>query len=148
MPGFPRPEGHHALTPACLVHDAAKVIAFLEKAFGGRVVDRYEGPDGAVMHAEVMIGGSVLMIGEPSPDTGPMPIAISHYVDDADAVDAVYARALAAGATAVSAPATQFYGYRAGTVKDAGGNRWTICAVVEQLSQEEMHRRMAELMKG
>ena len=148
MPAFPRPQGHHTLTPACIVHHAAKVIAFLEEAFGGKVVDRYEGPGGSVMHAEVMVSGSALMLGEPQPGTEAMPIAISFYVDDGDAVDTVYARALAAGATTVSAPANQFYGYRAGTVKDAGGNRWTICAVIEQLTLEETHRRMAEMMKG
>ena len=148
MPVFPRPEGHHTLTPACIVHNAAKVIAFLENAFGGKVVDRYEGPGGSVMHAEVMVSGSVLMLGEPQPGSEAMPIAISYYVDDADAVDTAYTRALAAGATMVSAPENQFYGYRAGTVKDAGGNRWTICAVIEQLTQAQTHQRMAEMRMG
>jgi PhnB protein len=148
MPRIPPPPGHHSLTPACVVPNAAQVITFLEKAFGGEIVDRYEGPGGTVFHAEVMIAGSVLMLGEAGPEMPAMPIAISHYVADGDAVDAAYDRALDAGAVALMAPANQFYGYRSATVKDVGGNRWTICAVIEQLSHDEMQRRMTNMMKG
>jgi uncharacterized glyoxalase superfamily protein PhnB len=78
----------------------------------------------------------------------PMPASFAHYVADGKAVDAIYKRALEAGATSVTGPENQPWGYRAATVKDSGGNRWTICAVVEIVSREEIERRMASQMKG
>jgi PhnB protein len=145
MAKIKRPEGHHSITPGFSVPNAAKVIAFLEQAFGGKVVDRYDGPNNAVMHAEVKLGDSVVMLGEPMQGMQAMPAMLSYYVDDGDQVDAVYQKALAAGATSEAEPKNQFYGYRSATVRDAGGNRWTICAVVEELSKEELQKRMASM---
>jgi PhnB protein len=148
MAKLPPPEGHHTITPGFSVHNAARVIAFLEKAFGARVVDRYDGPGGSVAHAEVRIGDSVLMLGEVQPGADPLPAMLSYYVDDGDAVDATYKRALEAGASSVTTPENQFYGYRSATVRDVGGNRWTICAVVEQLSREQIQARMARMSQS
>jgi PhnB protein len=145
MTKIPRPEGHHTITPAFAVTQAADVIAFIQGAFGGTVVDRYDGPGGSVAHAEVRIGDSVVMLGEPMGDMQPMPAMLSYYVEDGPAVDAAYKRALDFGAISVAEPQDQFYGYRSATVADNGGNRWTICAVIEQLSREEIERRMAKM---
>jgi uncharacterized glyoxalase superfamily protein PhnB len=142
---LPRPVGHHSITPGFSVTGAARVIAFIERAFGGKLVDKYEGPGGIVFHAEVMLGDSVVMLGEASADQShpAMPGQLSFYVDTGEAVDATYKRALDAGAKSLMEPANQFYGYRSASVQDVGGNKWTICSIVEQLSREEIEQRMA-----
>jgi uncharacterized glyoxalase superfamily protein PhnB len=146
MAKLPRPPGHHTVTPGFIVPHAAKVLAFLERAFGGKVVDKFEGPGGTIAHCELMLGDSVVMFGDAGREMPAMPASMSYYVDDGAAVDAAYARAIDAGAKSLKEPANQFYGYRTASVEDPGGNHWTICAVVEQVSKEEMMRRMQELM--
>jgi PhnB protein len=143
-----RPYGHHTITPSFIVSGAHKVIAFLEKVFDAKVVDRYDGPGGSVMHAELLIGDSVIMCGEPMAGWEPTPAALTFYAPSAEAVDATYKRAVAAGATSVNEPQVQPWGYRAATVKDVGGNRWTICSVVEIVSRDEILRRMSDMPKG
>ena len=140
---LPRPAGHHTITPGFAVPQAAKVIEFLQRAFGAEIVERYDMPDGNVAHAELRLGDSVVMLGSSGKGFDPMPASLSYYVDTGEAVDSAYKRALAAGATSVMEPANQFYGYRSATIRDVGGNKWTICAVVEELTKEEIEKRMA-----
>jgi len=140
------PEGHHTITPGFVVPGVAKLIEFLQTAFGGKVLARYDGPGGAVMHAEVKIADSVVMMGEPKPPEYPaMPAMLSLYVDD---VDGIYKKALAAGATSKEEPNNKFYGHRSARVSDPSGNVWTISKVVEDLSDEEIQKRMASMGHG
>jgi PhnB protein len=144
---LPRPAGHHSITPALSVAGATKFLDFLQRAFGAKVVDKYEGPGGVIFHAEVLLGDSVLMFGEANKDQGhpAMPGTLSFYVDTGEAVDTTYQRALAAGAKSLMEPQNQFYGYRSATIEDASGNKWTICAVIEELTREEIENRMANM---
>jgi PhnB protein len=97
------------------------------------------------MHAEMRLGDSVVMFGNTMPGYDAMPASLSYYVDDGKAVDATYEKAVKAGATSVMPPADQFYGYRSATVKDPGGNKWTICAVIESLTPAQIQERMAKM---
>ena len=148
MAKIPRPEGHHTITPGFQTPGAIRVLEFLQKAFGGKVVDRFDGPGGTLAHCEVMLGDSVIMFGDGMPGEPARPANLSYYVDDGAAVDATYKSALSFGAKSINEPKNQFYGYRTAQIEDVGGNRWTICAVVEKVTHEEMERRMAEMMKG
>ena len=142
---LPRPPGHHSITPGFSGPQTAHAIAFLEQAFGAKVLERYDGPNGIVFHAEILVGDSVVMCGNGEPGSAPSPGMFSYYVANGEAVDETYRRALATGAQSISEPKNQFYGYRSACVKDPAGNRWTICAIVEQVSPAELERRMKEM---
>lgn len=139
----PIPEGYHTLTPYLVVEDAGKVADFLKAAFGAKENHRTTAPNGSVMHANVTIGDSRVMLGG-APGQKPVPAMLYLYVNDADAV---YARAIEAGAVPVMPPANQFYGDRNAMVKDPGGNSWCIATHVEDVSSEEMDRRALEAFK-
>lgn len=135
------PEGYHTVTPYLAVAGAAELIEFMKQAFQAREKERIDRPDGTVGHAEVIIGDSVIMLGEPK-ECGAMPGALYLYVPD---VDAVYRCALEAGATSTMAPADQFWGDRLAVVKDRFGNVWEVATRVEDVAPEELQRRMAAL---
>ena len=139
---LPRPPGHHSITPSIVVRGAAGFIDFLESAFDAAVVARYDMGEDKIAHAEVRIGDSSLMLGDSVPGFEPMPSMLTVYVDD---VDVTYARALAAGASSITAPANQFYGHRSARVLDVWGNKWSIAAVVEEVSEQEIIRRMESM---
>ena len=114
------------------------MLDFLTKAFGAEAVgERFKGPDGAIMHAVVRIGDSMVEVSD-APGK-PMPAALHLYVED---TDAAYRRALEAGGTSLREPMTTFYGDRSAGVTDPGGNSWWIACHVEDVSQEELVRRM------
>jgi uncharacterized glyoxalase superfamily protein PhnB len=135
----PVPAGYGTVTPYLCVSDAAKLIEFLKQAFDAQLLFQMDGPDGRIMHAEMTIGTSKIMLAQPAP--GQETRAMLHlYLPD---TDAVYARALAAGAASVREPADQFYGDRSAAVRDEFGNQWYIATHIEDVTPEEMDRRMA-----
>ena len=134
----PIPEGYHTVTPYLVVPSAAKLIDFMKLAFGADEIQRHAQPDGTILHAEVRIGDSVIMLGDASVKFKPMPTMIHLYVDD---TDATYRRALQAGASSVREPADQFYGDRSAGVKDNFGNQWWIATHKEDVPPEEIAKR-------
>jgi PhnB protein len=148
----PIPDGYHTVTPYLIVKGARKALEFYQQAFGATVFVCMDGPGGSVAHAEFRVGDSPVMLGEENPAWGAVspatlggtPTGICLYVADCDAV---FNRAVAAGATVVKPLANQFYGDRSGTVTDPFGHKWTIATHVEDVTPEEMTRRMDEVMK-
>ena len=135
------PDGYHTVTPHLMVRGTARLIDFLKEAFGAQETYRVPGPEG-IMHAEVKIGDSVLMMADAMGGYEPMPMVLFLYVEDADAV---YKRALQAGGTSIQELKDQFWGDRAGAVKDAFGNVWWIATHVEDVPAEELQRRLREM---
>lgn len=144
MPANPIPAGFHSVTPYLLVDGVAGLIDFLKKAFDANETERMARPDGSIMHAEVRIGDSVIMMGEPGEHYKPMPGSFYMYVKD---VDAVYNRAVGAGATSLREPTNEFYGDRVGGIQDLCGNQWWIASHVEDVPQQELPKRLEERMK-
>ncbi len=138
------PSGYHTVTPYLSVHGARQVLDFVKQAFGAKELHRMAQPDGTLMHAEVKIGDSIVMMGEARGKWQPMPASLYLYVED---VDSVYRRAVQAGGKSTMEPADQFYGDRTAAVKDAAGNQWTVATHKEDVPPEEMRKRAEKHMQ-
>jgi PhnB protein len=150
----PIPEGYHTVTPQLTLDNAAQAIDWYKKALGAEEGTRAVGPDGKVMHAELRIGDSRIMVNDAMVDSkgpkafGGSPASLWLYVPDADAL---FNRAVAAGAKPQAGPmgvmGDQFWGDRCGNITDPHGYTWTIATHKEDLSREEIEKRQAEWMK-
>ena len=146
----PIPDGYHTATPYLIVKGAAKAIDFYQRAFGATELFRMPIPDGKIMHAEIRIGNSPIMLADEFPERsivspqslGGTPVGLLLYMED---VDAMFRQAIDAGATVERPVENQFYGDRSGTLVDPFGHRWTIATHVEDVSSEEMEKRFAAM---
>ena len=149
------PEGYHTVTPYLSVRNASEAIAFYERALGAKELFRMPMPGGKVGHAELQIGDSRVMLADEFPDqpeavakspktVGGTTFGINLYVED---VDNRFKQAVQAGGTIRRPLTTQFYGDRSGTIEDPFGHVWTLSSHVEDVSPEEMEKRMAALPK-
>ena len=147
----PVPEGYHTVTPYLAVDNAAEAIDFYRRAFGAKERVRMPGPGDTVMHAELEIGDSHVMLSDPFPQASTTPpkelggtsASVFMYVED---IDAVYRQAIDAGASSLMEPDDMFWGDRFGSVQDPFGHSWTIATHIEDLEPEEMQRRSEEFM--
>jgi PhnB protein len=148
----PIPDRYHTVTPYLIANNAASAIEFYKKAFGATEIMRLKDPSGKMMHAEIMIGTSPMMIADEFPDLkalspqslGGSPVSIHLYVEE---VEAMFNQAVAAGAKVCRPVEDQFYGDRAGTLTDPFGHIWTIATHKEDVLLEEVEKRFAALYK-
>ena len=149
----PIPSDYPRVNPSIAIDGAAEAIDFYTSVLGFTERMRMEGPPGKVAHAELQLGDSVIMLADEFPDMGffspkkygGTPVSLSLYVED---VDAVYAAAIEAGATSVREPEDQFYGDRSAMITDAWGHSWGLASHIEDITPEEMEKRMAEYSGG
>ena len=150
----PVPEGYHTVTPQLTIDNCALAIDWYKKALGAEDLGRATGPDGKILHAEIRVGDSRIMVNDPmaggkAPKAlGGSPASLWIYVEDCDPL---FNRAIAAGGTvhgAMGALANQFWGDRSGTFQDPYGYIWTIATRKEDLTPDEMKQRQAEWMKA
>jgi len=147
----PIPPGYEGVTAYLIMDDAAKAIDYYKKAFGATELFRMPMGD-KIGHAEIKIGKAVVMLADEHPQMGykspkaygGTPVSLMFYTED---VDSVFKRAIEAGAKETKAVADQFYGDRSGTLTDPFGHVWTIATHKEDVSQEEMDRRLQAMMK-
>ena len=141
----PVPDGYHTLTPYLVVDGAEKIVRFMKNAFGAQLVhEPMMRPDGKIMHAELKIGDSVVMIADASERAKATSAMLHVYVPN---VDAVYQKALKAGGTSVMEPTDMFYGDRSGGVKDPSGNSWFVATHKEDIAPQELQKRAEAFYK-
>jgi PhnB protein len=148
----PVPDGYHTLTPFLTVRDAVRAIEFYKQAFGAEERGVMKGPDGKVMHAELKIGDSIIMLSDEFPDYGALSpqsiggsaMGLHIYLDG---VDAAFERAVKAGAEVEMPVMDQFWGDRYGKLKDPFGHKWSIGTHVKDLSMDDMKKGMDEAME-
>jgi PhnB protein len=154
QPNFrPVPEGYHTASPYLIAPNAAAALEFYRTAFGATVKRCLATADGKIMHAEMKLGDSIVMLADefPSHDAfgpehfGGSPVSVVLYVDNADIL---YAQAIEAGATSLRPMADQPFGDRSGTIRDPFGHRWTLITHIEDVSEEEIEQRFAAMMGG
>jgi PhnB protein len=146
----PIPDGYPRVTPYLSVDDATKALDFYKSVFGATERLRMDGPEGKIAHAELAIGDGVIMLADEFPDmgnksprtVGGSPVTVFVYVED---VDATFRKALDAGAREVEPVEDKFYGDRAGQFEDPFGHLWSVGSHIEDVSPEEMERRMAQM---
>ena len=149
----PIPDGYYTATPYLIVKGAARALDFYKQAFGAQELMRFPMPDGKVGHAEIKIGNSPIMLadefpemGHKSPESlGGSPVSIMLYVPD---VDKTFAQALKAGGKELQPLKDQFYGDRSGTLTDPFGHVWTVSTHKEDVSPEEIDKRLAAMAAG
>ena len=152
MPVKPVPDGYHTLTPFLTVRDAARAIEFYKQAFGAVERGVAKGPDGKVMHAELKIGDSIIMLSDEYPEfgalsplsTGGVGMGLHIYIED---VDSAFDRAVKAGAIVEMPVADMFWGDRYGKLADPFGHKWSIATHKRDLSPEEMEEGMKAMMQ-
>lgn len=143
MPPNHVPAGYPTMSPYVVVRGAGQLADFLKAGFGGIEVERMTRKDGRVGHAEVRLGDSIVMMGEPPEPFEPRPGNFHLYVPD---VDATFARIVRLGATVKSPPVNRFYGDRVAQVADPFGNLWSIATHIEDVPPDELARRGAAEM--
>jgi PhnB protein len=148
----PVPDGYHTLTPYFTVRNAERAIEFYKKAFGATERGVMKGPDGKVMHAELMIGDSIVMLADEFPEFGSLSpessgggssMGLHIYLDN---VDQAFERAVKAGAQVEMPVMDQFWGDRYGKLKDPFGHKWSIATHIADYSADEMKKNMDEAM--
>ena len=145
----PIPPGNHTVTASLVVRDSKKAIEYYQKAFGAQQLSILMGPNGGVMHAEIKIGDTKIYLGDESPEMGALspsslggsPVSLNIYTEDCDAM---FKRAVAAGATVKMPLEDMFWGDRYGKITDPFGHNWGIATHKEDLSPQEMEKRMKE----